>query len=351
MKHRSQWLKFAANGLKNQVLASVSAASGKILHKPFFVEAGFSSRCNLKCVQCSQWRENLPEAVTLQRWLGLVKELYDWIGPYQFTTAWAEPFMYESLLEVVSAASSMGISTCVITNGTLIDGPMALRISDSSLGRLVFSIDGACAETHDATRGVPGAFQRTMRGLESVLSLPRRPAVNVATILHGANLQELPELARRVHCYGLEGINFQPLGPSGDGWRKLWPSDMDALDRTVDELIALKRSGIRILNSEWVLRSYKEYFRGRPFGAKIGGCKSYQKMIVRHNGDVYLCRAKAPVGNILRDGGVRGIFSSGPGRKALSAIASCREQCLMMNCHHFNTFYDRARELAGILKL
>jgi MoaA/NifB/PqqE/SkfB family radical SAM enzyme len=351
MRGKLKWARFAANGFKHQQLARLSAATGLVAHKPFFIELGLTSRCNLRCVQCSQWKENTPEAVTTERWTALVRELYDWMGPFQLTMAWAEALLHPGVYDVISAASSLGVSTCLISNGTLIDAAAARRLAQSRLGRLVVSIDGNEAATHDATRGVPGAFDLSMRGLGLVLAQPGRPAVNVAAIFHGRNLRELPALTARVREMGAEGINFQPLGQSGEGWRELWPSDPAAVDAAVDELIAMRRAGAPILNSEWVLRGYKAYFRGQPAGAAGGYCKSYLKAIIRHNGDVQLCRYRPPVGNILRDGPVREIFLSPAGRAALHKIRSCAEPCLLMNCHHFNTWADRARELRPLLGL
>jgi MoaA/NifB/PqqE/SkfB family radical SAM enzyme len=349
MKGRANWLKFSANSLKNQALGQLGAAAGAVLHKPFFVEFGLSSQCNLRCVHCSQWSDAQAPALGLPQWLEVLAGLRRWMGPFQLVISWGEPTLHAGLLEIISSAAGQGVSTCVVTNGTQVDAALARRLADSGLARLIFSIDGVRAETHDRTRGVSGTFEKAMRGLNAVLALPSRPIVNISTTIHGLNLGEMAPLACLMREKGVEGVRFQPLFPGGEGWRGLWPQDPGLVDSAIEQLLALKRGGPLIMNSRWVLESYKAYFRGlRPPG-QPSLCKSYMKLIVRHTGDIYFCRQAEPVGNILRDGPPEQIFRSPRARAALARIVGCAEPCIMMNCHHFNTLSDRAGEMLQVL--
>ena len=53
------------------------------------------------------------------------------------------------------------------SNGTLIDEAMAKKMLDAGVKAVAISVDAADASTHDYFRGMTGAFEQTMRGLEA----------------------------------------------------------------------------------------------------------------------------------------------------------------------------------------
>ena len=62
---------------------------------------------------------------------------------------------------------------------------------DADVDALVFSIDGASAESHDAFRGHPGLYEKVERAVAQVRALPgRRPRVQVRYTINRRNLDE-----------------------------------------------------------------------------------------------------------------------------------------------------------------
>jgi MoaA/NifB/PqqE/SkfB family radical SAM enzyme len=78
-----------------------------------------------------------------------------------------EPLCRQDLLDIVKYASSKGIRTTIGSNGTLIDEAMARRMLDAGVRAVAISVDAADASTHDSFRGVSGAFEQTIRGMEA----------------------------------------------------------------------------------------------------------------------------------------------------------------------------------------
>jgi radical SAM protein with 4Fe4S-binding SPASM domain len=67
----------------------------------------------------------------------------------------------------VKYASSKGIRTTIGSNGTLIDRPMATKLVEAGVMAVAISVDGADAQTHDSFRGISGAFEQTIKGIEA----------------------------------------------------------------------------------------------------------------------------------------------------------------------------------------
>ncbi|GAH82034.1 unnamed protein product, partial [marine sediment metagenome] len=64
-------------------------------------------------------------------------------------------------------ASSKGIRATIGSNGTLIDEGMARKMLDAGVMSVAISVDGADAQTHDSFRGISGAFEQALKGIEA----------------------------------------------------------------------------------------------------------------------------------------------------------------------------------------
>ena len=77
-----------------------------------------------------------------------------------------DPMMRPDVYELVAYAHNKGLTCAFSPNGTLITPELARKIKEAGVNRCSISIDGADAASHDEFRGVPGAFEASMRGIE-----------------------------------------------------------------------------------------------------------------------------------------------------------------------------------------
>ena len=77
-----------------------------------------------------------------------------------------DPMMRADVYELAAYARDKGLRCVMSPNGTLITPESARKIKEAGFQRCSISIDGADAASHDAFRGVPGAFDASMRGIE-----------------------------------------------------------------------------------------------------------------------------------------------------------------------------------------
>jgi radical SAM protein with 4Fe4S-binding SPASM domain len=99
------------------------------------------------------------------------------------------------------------------TNGTLVTKQIARKILDSGVRRVSISLDGADASTHDAFRGIPGAFDAALRGFQNLRDLGMSLQINTTIARHNAHqLPAVLELAKEMGADALHTFLLVPVG-------------------------------------------------------------------------------------------------------------------------------------------
>ncbi|MEQ1920305.1 MAG: radical SAM protein [Elusimicrobiota bacterium] len=300
---------------------------------PKWFELELIGVCDYRCLHCGIWeRRKSPQELPFEAWQGLVREIASWAGPdANLSVTSGEPFLHPRLLELIGEASKLGIWTYLNTHGGHIDAPTAERVADSGLDMLWLSLDGLRPETHDHSRGVPGAHARVLRALDNLGRAGYQHA-GLVTLMTERNLAELPDLARWAGDRSLRGISFQPMQPYGRDWKSLWPKDPAALSRALEGIEAARRAGAPILNSPVQLADFARYYEdpSRPYPEHA--CRSTETTIVENEGPVRFCRYMEPVGRI-QSTSLRALWESAAGVRRRAETAACHKSCVLMGCH------------------
>lgn len=122
--------------------------------------------CNLACRHCRA--EAHPEPYEGELSTAQAKALIDSfteLGRPMIIFTGGEPMLRPDVLELVAHARSRNLHCAFAPNGTLIDARRARELKASGISRCSISIDGPDAASHDAFRGVPGAFEASLRGM------------------------------------------------------------------------------------------------------------------------------------------------------------------------------------------
>jgi radical SAM protein with 4Fe4S-binding SPASM domain len=141
------------------------------IQPPFMVSYSITTKCNLKCKHCysSSVEQAAPNELSTEEAFRLVDDLSHW-GIGLLIIDGGEPLCREDLLDIMKYASSKGIRTTIGSNATLIDEGMAKKIRGAGVMAIAISVDGVDAITHDSFRGVSGAFEQTLKGIEACRS-------------------------------------------------------------------------------------------------------------------------------------------------------------------------------------
>ncbi len=124
-------------------------------------------KCNLKCVHCYAKSEekNYDNELSLEQGKALIDDLADFKSPVILFSG-GEPLIKNDLPELADYAVSKKIRAVISTNGTLITKEKARILKDVGLSYVGISLDGV-KETNDKFRGVTGAFESALKGIEN----------------------------------------------------------------------------------------------------------------------------------------------------------------------------------------
>lgn len=126
-----------------------------------------TNECNLKCAHCYQDadRQQSRELSTEEG-----KRLIDQIAKAGFKImifSGGEPLLRPDIFELVAHAASRGLRPVFGTNGTLLTDEVAVRLKECGAAAMGISVDSLDPVKHDRFRGLPDAYDLTMRGIES----------------------------------------------------------------------------------------------------------------------------------------------------------------------------------------
>ncbi|MDR0466368.1 MAG: heme b synthase [Deltaproteobacteria bacterium] len=170
--------------------------------------------CNLACRHCraEAHPEPFPGELNTQEAKALIDGFSEVGNPIIIFTG-GEPMMRRDVCELTAYASSRGLRCVFSPNGTLIDAENAVRLKNSGVQRCSISIDGPDAASHDAFRGVPGAFDASMRGIGHLQQAGLDFQINTTVTRDNlASFKSIFELCERV---GAKAWHIFLLVPTG----------------------------------------------------------------------------------------------------------------------------------------
>jgi radical SAM protein with 4Fe4S-binding SPASM domain len=163
-----------------------------------YLELQITSRCNLKCRHCyigDARQIDLPA----DKIMSLLEE-FEKIQGLRLLISGGEPLLHSDFWGINDALPRFGFRSILLTNGTLIDRQTASRLK---VHEVQVSLDGI-GQSHDMLRG-RGTFVKAVNSLRQLVKAGKD--VSVATMVHGGNLDDFPELEEFVKEIGVKEWN------------------------------------------------------------------------------------------------------------------------------------------------
>ncbi len=172
--------------------------------------------CNLNCVHCRAAATLGPytgelDTVAARRLLDQIAEL----GTPIVILTGGEPLMRTDIFEVAKYGDGKGLRMVMAPNGTLITEEIAGKLAFAGIKRISISLDGASKEIHDKFRGVEGAFDGALRGIEHAKRAGIEFQIN--TTITKANLEQIPKIQQLAVDLGAVAHHIFLLVPTGRG--------------------------------------------------------------------------------------------------------------------------------------
>ncbi len=172
--------------------------------------------CNLACKHCraEAHEEPYPGELTTKQALELIDTFPELGSPIVIFTG-GEPLLRKDIFQLIDHANSLGLRCVMAPNGTLITPENALQMRQSGIQRCSISIDGPDSFSHDQFRGVPGAFESALRGIEYLKGAGVPFQVN--TTVTKANLSQFKNIFDLAQNLGAAAWHIFLLVPTGRG--------------------------------------------------------------------------------------------------------------------------------------
>ena len=172
--------------------------------------------CNLACKHCRAAAVNKPYEGELdtQAAFRLMDQIAEVGQPIVILTG-GEPLLREDIFDIARYGTDKGLRMVMAPNGTLITPQIAEKMAASGIRRISASIDGATKEFHDKFRGVDGAFDAAIRGIEYVKAAGIEFQIN--TTITKTNLDQIPRILELAEELGAVAHHIFLLVPTGRG--------------------------------------------------------------------------------------------------------------------------------------
>lgn len=258
---------------------------------PRLIAWELTRRCVLACKHCraDAGAEAGDGELSTQECFRLLDSIAAFARPILILTG-GEPMLREDLCDIAARARQAGMRPVLATCGALLDDESAGRVARAGVEAVSVSLDGATANSHDAFRGLRGAFEAGLRGIHSARRAGLRVQVN--TTVTRDNVAELPAILELAAALGAAVFNPFFLVPTGRGaglaHRQL---SAEEYEESLHWLAGLEHPGIhtRVTCAPHYQRIIRQ--RGGPQGAtQGGGCLGGRSFaFISHCGKVRVC--------------------------------------------------------------
>jgi len=185
-------------------------------HQPRLIFWEVTKGCNLRCIHCRATATELSSPLDLPttKALNLIEQVSQYALPILVLSG-GEPLFRADIFDLARYGTDRGLRVALATNGTLVSREIAHKIVAAGVRRVSISLDGACAATHDAFRGIPGAFDAALRGFRNLKELGMSLQINMTIARHNAH--ELPAVLELARAIGADALHTFLLVPVGCG--------------------------------------------------------------------------------------------------------------------------------------
>ncbi|MDD4239540.1 MAG: radical SAM protein [Desulfotomaculaceae bacterium] len=265
---------------------------GRYPLKELFVEV--TNSCLLYCRHCSSEASAANKEYIPARQLYRLIDEGIHLGLEKLTISGGEPVQYHELFQVLEYAAAKGIELAVYSCGVVEDddgnlAPLSEQLVKhliaAGTAKVIFSIHGGSAGTHDYITRVAGSFALTLESIKRVLSagLP----VELHFVPMNVNVNEIPEVMALASSLGIGQVSLLRLVQQG------------RCRENAEDLMLSGKKAVVVVKQ---VKQLKNWYRdinirlGAPFNCVKDGditpCSASQnKLLISATGEVFPCEA------------------------------------------------------------
>jgi len=184
---------------------------------PFLAIWEVTQSCDLACKHCRAAAQPIshPDQLTTEEGMALIDQIADLRVPI-FVFTGGDPLKRPDLYDLIRYSAAKGVKVAVTPSATpLLTRDAVFTMKEAGVVRLGISLDGSSAEIHDAFRGLPGAWTRTIQAVQwaNEAGIP----IQVHTTISRHNAHDLDNLCALFEKLAIVMWNVFFLVPVGRG--------------------------------------------------------------------------------------------------------------------------------------
>ncbi|RMF33755.1 MAG: radical SAM protein [Alphaproteobacteria bacterium] len=138
---------------------------------PHVVALNLTRRCNLNCAHCymdaGERLTEAPDELSTAEVCALVDDIAGLSNETMLVLTGGEPLLRKDIEAIVRHGSALGLMMVLGTNGMALTERRVAALQEAGVLGVGISVDSLDPDRHDAFRGLPGAFARTMAGIDA----------------------------------------------------------------------------------------------------------------------------------------------------------------------------------------
>lgn len=219
MKLDLKTLKNLYDSIKSdRVRAGILSALEMVRFRKDLVRMDMNDVCNIQCIMC----HSRPQKCTKEHRMELedFKKVMDWIAPTTrllYLSCGYEPLMTPGFPKYLSYAGEKGVPfISFATNGLMMREKLIEQMVDQEINEVIISFNGPDEESYNRIM-YRSNFGLILKNLEALKRYKKKkgsttPQVRFNMILMKSNLLKFDKLMELVKEYGVDVIQFRPLG-------------------------------------------------------------------------------------------------------------------------------------------
>jgi len=189
--------------------------------------------CNLICSYCYRESEfNKQGNMSAETLLKLLEKLWS-LGLRSVELTGGEPLLNQDFEKILDFCLDKFFLTGLLTNGTLLSEKFDDKLIEAKDKFILsVSLDASTPDIHDARRGVPGSFNKTVSNIKRLADLGI--SVRVSMVVDDNNFSEIENTLLLAKKLGAIAFSYSPVLPFGrakEGYSNKWRMDAKEVER------------------------------------------------------------------------------------------------------------------------
>jgi radical SAM protein len=175
---------------------NISRVARDFSQRPMLVYWEMTQACGLACKHCRAEAMPNPHPLELntEESRSFLKQLMDFGDPLpHLILTGGDPLSRKDIFLLIDYATALGLEVSITPSATPeLTNDAITKLKEHGIQSMGLSLDGSCAEKHDAIRAVPGTFERTMEAARHCGRL--RLPIQVNTLVAEETADDLPAI-------------------------------------------------------------------------------------------------------------------------------------------------------------